>query len=86
MHKAKNRGYTCGLATAIAGLSLFSYHVRELLAAMALFSLVFFLATMVALGGFYLWRASDYLVTWTGPSSQDVVAFSRRLIAAYARS
>jgi len=73
-HKAI--GYTCGLSVVIVGLGLYSYYVRELLASLVLFTGAFFLLGLVALGIFLI---------WTAPTSRNVVALSRRLIAAYAK-
>ena len=69
----------------IVGLGLYSYYVRELLASLVLFSLAFFFLGLVVLGVFLVWRASVEVAIWTRPASRSVIAFSRRLIAAYAR-
>jgi hypothetical protein len=83
----KIRNYTsCGLVVTIAGLSLYSYHVRELLAFLALFSVAFFLLALVALGALLLWWASEQLAIWTRPASREVIASSRSFITARARS
>jgi hypothetical protein len=69
----------------IVGLGLYSYYVRELLASLLLFSVVFFGLGLVAFGAFLIWYASWQLAIWTGPASRHMVAISQRLIAAYAR-
>jgi len=69
----------------IVGLGLYSYYVRELLAAFTLFSLAFFSVALVVLSGFLIWTAGVQAAIWAMPASRNVVAFSRRLIAAYAR-
>jgi hypothetical protein len=78
--------YTCGLSIVIVGLGLYSYSVRELLASLLLFSVVFFCVGLVALGGFLIWYAGWQLATWTRPVSRQMVAISQRLITPYARS
>jgi hypothetical protein len=85
LREIKIRNYTCGLLATILGLSLYSYYVRELFASLALFSAAFFFLTLVVLAAFLVWYATRQLVSWTGPASQNVFAFSRRLVAAYAR-
>jgi hypothetical protein len=77
---------TCGLVLTIVGLGLYSYYLRELLVALALFSVAFFSLTLVVLSAFLIWCASEQTAVWTPPWSRNVVASSRRLITAYARS
>jgi uncharacterized membrane protein len=76
----------CGVSVVIMGFSLYSYYVRELLASLALFSVAFFLLGLVVLGVFLVWCASVQVAIWTRPASRNMIALSRRLIAAYARS
>jgi hypothetical protein len=85
LRKLKAAEYACGISIAIVALGLYSYYVRELLASLALFTAGFFCLGLLVFGAFLLWYASVQVATWTGPASRDVVAFSRRLIAAYAR-
>lgn len=85
MGKIKIRDYTCGLIVTIVGLGLYSYYVRELLAALTLFSVAFFFLALLALGALLVWSASVQVAIWAGPASQNMLAVSRRLIAAYAR-
>jgi hypothetical protein len=70
----------------IVGLGLYSYNVREFLASLALFTAVFFFLGLVALAVFLLWCASVQVAIWTPPASRNMIAFSRRLISAYART
>ena len=70
----------------IVGFGLYSYYVRELLASLALFAGAFFLLGALAFGAFLAWSAFEKVVRWTPPASRNIVALSRRLIAAYARS
>jgi hypothetical protein len=79
------RDYTCGLVLTTAALGLYSYPVRELLVAFALFSAAFFSLALVALGALLAWCACEQLALWTLPASRNLVTLSRRLVAAYAR-
>jgi hypothetical protein len=81
----KIRDYTCGLIVTIVGLGLYSYYVRELLAALTLFSVAFFLVALAGLGALLVWSASAQVAIWARPASRSMMAFSRRRIAAYAR-
>lgn len=81
----KIRGYTFGLMVTIVGLGLYSYYVRELLAALTLFSADFFFLALLGLGALLVWCASMQVANWGRPVSRSMTAFSRRLIAAYAR-
>jgi hypothetical protein len=85
VREIKIRDYTCGLIVAIVGLGLYSYYVRELLASLALFSVAFFFLALVALGALLVWCAAEQAALWAMPVSRNVLAFSRRLIAAYGR-
>ena len=67
------------------GLGLYSYYVRELLASLALFSAAFFFLGLVVLGVFLACCASIQVTNWIRPGSRSVIAFSRRLITAYAK-
>jgi len=86
LREIKIRDYSCGLAVTIVGLGLYSYFVRELLASLALFSLAFFFLALVVLSALLAWYASAQLAIWAWPLSKNFAAYSRRLIAAYARS
>ena len=82
----KIRDYTCGLIVTIVGLGTYSYYfVRELLAALTLFSVAFFLIALVGLGPLLIWSAGVQLLSWARQASRNVILRSRRLIAAYAR-
>ncbi|MGB6524879.1 MAG: hypothetical protein WBE87_08175 [Candidatus Acidiferrales bacterium] len=86
MRELKITGYACGLAATVAGFGLYSYAARELLAAFAIFSVVFLSLALVALCALLLWFASVQVVIRTGSLSRNVAAFSRRLIAVYVKS
>jgi len=45
----------------------------------------FLFLALAVLAVMLLWWASEQLADWSGPASRKVIAFSRRLIAAYAR-
>jgi multisubunit Na+/H+ antiporter MnhG subunit len=85
LREIKITGYTFGLIVTIVGLALYSYYVRELLAALSLFSAAFFFLALAGLGALLVWSASVQVAIWTRPASRNVIAFSRRLIAAYAK-
>jgi hypothetical protein len=52
----------------IAGLSLYSYYVRELLASLVLFTVVFSFLGLMALGVFLIWCASKKVAIWIRPA------------------
>jgi len=81
----KIRDYTCGLIVTIVGLGLYSYYTRELLAALTLFSVAFLFLALAGLGALLVWSASVQMAIWARPASRNVIAYSRRLIAAYAK-
>jgi hypothetical protein len=76
---------TCGLGITIAVLDFYSYYVHELLFSLALFTAVFLILALATFAAVFLWWASEQLLDKTGPASRRVIAFSRRVIAAYAR-
>jgi len=82
----KATNYVCGFGLMIAGLGLYSYYVRELLASLILFTAAFFFLGLAALAVFLLWCASVQVAIWTSPASRNVIALSRRLISAYAKT
>jgi hypothetical protein len=77
--------WTCGIVLVLTALDMYSYHIHELLVSLALFSVAFFLLALIVLAAILLWWASEKLASKTGPASRRVIAFSRRLIASYAR-
>ena len=85
MRENKIRDYSSGLIVTIVGLGLYSYYVRELLAALTIFSVAFFFLALVGLGALLVWCASVQVALWAMPASRSLIAFSRRLIAAYAK-
>lgn len=85
MRELKLTEFTCGLSLVVVGLGLYSYYVRELLASLALFSVAFCFLAIVIFGMFLIWSASIRVAGWTRAASRNMIAMSRRLIAAYAR-
>jgi len=81
----KATDYSYGLGATIVGLGLYSYHVRELLASLVLFTIAFFFLGLAAFGVFLIWCASERVVIWTGPASRNMIALSRRLMTACTR-
>ena len=72
---------TCVLIAASLALILYSYHLRELLISLALFTAAFLVLAAAALAAVFLWWASEELADRWGLVSRKVIAFSRRLIA-----
>ncbi len=85
MREIKIRDYTCGLIVTIVGLGLYSYYVRELLAALTLFSMAFFFLALVGLSALLVWCASVQVAIWARPASRSMMAIFRRSITASAR-
>ena len=75
-----------GAGITIAALDLYSYYVHELLVSLVLFTAVFLVLALAIFAAVFLWWASEQLANRSGPASRKFIAFSRRLIAAYARS
>jgi hypothetical protein len=73
------------LVVPILGLGFSSYYIRALLVSLALFSVAFLSLALTVVAAILLWWASEQLAGWSGPASRKVLAFSRRLIASYAR-
>ena len=85
MRELKATDYMCGLGALIVGFGLYSFHVRDLLASLVLFTIAFFFLGLATFGVFLIWCASEKVVIWTRPASRNMMALSRRLIAAYTR-
>jgi hypothetical protein len=75
----------CGFVVTVLGLGFSSYYIRELLVSLAFFSVAFLSLALTVLAAILLWWASEQLAGWSGPASRKLLAFSRRLIATYAR-
>ncbi len=76
---------TCGLVATVVVFDLYSYRVRELLVSLALFTVAYLILALIVLAAVLLWWVSEQLTNRTGPASRRVLAFSRHLIAAYAK-
>ena len=74
---------TYGFAVSIVTLGLCSYFVRELLVSLALFSLAFLCLALSVFAAIILWWVGEKMAYRAGLASRKVIAFSRRLIAAY---
>ena len=81
LSKIKIRDYACGLLVTIVGIGLYSYYVRELVAALTLFSVAFLILALLALAAVLIWCASVQVASWARPVSQSVIAYSRRRTA-----
>jgi hypothetical protein len=64
---------------------LFLYYICELLVFLVLFTVAFLLLALVIVATILLWWATEWVASNAGPVFRKVIAFSRRLIAAYAR-
>jgi hypothetical protein len=58
------------LSGLLLGLSLYSYHVRELLICWLFFCLLFVLLTLVLLGGVLGCHAGQYVIHWAGTAAR----------------
>ena len=76
---------TCSLVVTLVAFDLYSYFVRELLVSLALFTVAFLFVALTTLAAILLWWVSEQLADRSGPASRKVIAFSRRLVAAYIR-
>jgi len=85
LHKIKVIEYTLALSVLIVGLGLYSFYVRELLASLALFTGAFFLLGLAVGAVFLLGWAALQAILSAGSATRNTIAFSRRLIAAYAK-
>lgn len=83
MRKIISSKATWGLGLTITGLTIYSYHLRELLTSLAMFTVAYFFLTLAALAVVLAWWASEQVADWSGPASRKLIAYSRRLIAAY---
>jgi hypothetical protein len=79
--------YSCALIVTIAGAGTYIYYlIRELLAALTLFSVAFFFLAFTGLGALLIWTVAVRMAILATPASRSVIVYSRRLIAAYTRS
>jgi hypothetical protein len=85
LRRTNTSEFTCGLVVTIVALGCCSSYVRELLISLAVFSVAFAVLTLAALAAVIFWWASEKVANKTGPASRKVLAFSRRILAAYER-
>jgi len=71
--------YRWAIALMTAGLGLRFYCVRELLAELALFSLLFFSLSVVALAAFFGWHIANRAAISAGRPSRSIIAGFQRL-------
>jgi hypothetical protein len=71
---ARTSNYLWAMGAVAMGLGLHFYYVREMLASLALFSLLFFSVTAVVLSVFVVWYVGNQTATWAGPASRAVTA------------
>ena len=62
----------CGLIVTIVGLGLYSYYVRELLAVLTLFSVVFAALALPMLTALLIWYISVRMASWAKPVPLNV--------------
>jgi hypothetical protein len=60
-------------------LRLEFYYVREMLASLVLFSVIFFSLGLVVLSAFLVWYAGNQVAIWASPASRAVVTLFQRL-------
>lgn len=72
---ARTSNYLWAMGAVAMGLGLHFYYFREMLASLALFSMLFFSMTAVVLGVFAVWYVGNQTATWAGPASRAVTAF-----------
>jgi hypothetical protein len=75
---ARTSNYLWAMGVVGMGLGLHFYYMREMLASLALFSLLFFALGLVALCVFFVCYAGNQAAMWAGPLSQVVIAFFQR--------
>ena len=84
--ETKMGDYSCALIVTLAGAGTYYYLVRELLAALTLFSVAFFFLASTGFGAVLIWTLAVRMAILARPASRSVIGYSRRLIAAYTRS
>ena len=73
---ARTSNYAWAMGAVGLGLGLHFYYVQEMLASLALFSLLFFSLSLVALSVFFVCYAGNQAARWAGPRSRAVTRFS----------
>ena len=80
MSRPNASNYAWATGVMIAGLGLYFYYVRELVASMLIFSTVFFLLSLLVLSGFFVWYAGKQVLAWSRPVSQDAIKLFRSFV------
>ena len=73
--RPRTSNYLWAMSVVAAGLSMHFYYVREMLASLALFSLLFFPMAAVVLSVFAAWYGCNQAATWAGPTSRALTSF-----------
>ncbi len=68
------------------GLDIHSYYLFEILISLVLVGVAVLSLGLVALCGMLVFWVTTKVANWTVPASRNVIALSRRLLTAYARS
>ena len=78
MHQSRENYRVLQFSGLLLGLSLFSYHVRELLVCWLFFALLFVSLVLLLLGGVLASLAGKYVIHWasTAASVRPVVALA----------
>jgi hypothetical protein len=71
---ARTRNYAWAIAAVAMGLGLHFYYMREMLASLVLFSLLFFSLSLVVLGVLLVGYTGVQVATWAGSASRVVIA------------
>jgi hypothetical protein len=79
MSRPNANNYAWATGVMIVGLGLHFYYVRELVASMILFSLMFFSLSLVVLSVFFVWYAGKQVAMWARPASPNAITLPRSL-------
>ena len=69
--------YVWATGVMIMGLGAYFYYVRELMAFMILFSMVFLSVSLVVLSVFFAWCAGEQVAGWSRPVSRNAITLLR---------
>jgi len=78
-----NFAWAIGVIFAVLGLHF--YYVREIVASMVLFSVMFFSVGLAVLTVFFIWYAGNRIVVWARPADVNAAVLPRPL-ASHAKS
>jgi len=79
MSRPNARNYAWATGVMIIGLGLHFYYVRELVASMVLFSVLFFSLSLAVLSVFFVWYAGEQVAMWARPASRNAITLLRNL-------